>query len=64
MLFRVSAAATSRVSRTHSDLDFFAALAAASISATSDASKRQNSRAPREEPFGSAGLPSFAFLFI
>ncbi len=62
--FEVCRAAPSRVSRIHSDLDLFAVFAAASISATSDGSNRQNSRSPREEPLGSGGLPGLRLLLI
>ena len=54
----------SRVSRIHSDLDLLAASAAVSISRTSDASSRQNSRSCLEAPSGSVGLPIFGFFGI
>lgn len=57
-------AARSRASRTHSDVDLLLVLAAASISAASEAVSRQYNRASRDEPFGSGGLPSLGFLLI
>lgn len=57
-------AAASKTSLIHSDLVLLAALATASISATSDSSNRQNSRASLDAPLGSGGLPLFAFLGI
>ena len=62
--FGVRLAAASKVSRIQSDFDFLPIRAAFSISSTSDGSNRQNSRARREEPLGSGGLPNLDFLLI
>lgn len=62
--FRPWRAPASRVSRIHSDLDLFALLAADSISATSEGSRRQNRRDSLAEPSGSGGRPSLDFLLI
>jgi hypothetical protein len=57
-------ASASKTCRIHTEVGFFAFLAAASISPISDSSTRQYSRPAREEPFGKGGLPILGFLGI